>query len=480
MNIYRVSQPFVFTIFGASGDLAKLKIFPALFALAEQKRFLKDFWIIGYARTKKSQEAFREEFSTAVKASYARAWGDYQTEILDELLTHVFYFSGQYDNPEDFEAYRDFCQAQTKCEQITQIAHFSVPPSLFEIIVKNIAHIRKNEKDDIRLVLEKPFGDDEASAQKMFHTVTSYFSEDQVYLLDHYLGKKAVRSLILLRNMNRILNLMLKGREVDNIQISALETLGVGHRSGYFDGVGTVKDMIQSHLLQLLGLVTMSIPIEKTAQSVQKEKAGILSSLHFVPKKENIVLGQYKGYQNESPKTKGSQTPTFGALKLWINRESWYGVPIYLRTGKKLHQKSTYIVIELKKFAFQKPEQEPNRVIIELSPSEKLHIRLLDEDGITSRLGEIGVSESIACQGDYCLPEHGLLLLDVLRKEKMFFLSFQEILACWNVIDEVTDFIKKEKLKPTLYAPDTCGPSAQEKLIAPKKSWYAFGDQTCS
>ena len=480
MEIYRVKEPFVFTIFGASGDLAKLKIFPALFALAEQKRFPKDFWIMGYARTKKTDTTFRSDFKKSVQSKYGKNWTKFQENILNELLERVFYFSGQYDRAEDFERYQAFLEKQTGSKKVMHVVYFSVPSSVFKSVVKGLASMRKSKSDDIRLILEKPFGDDEHSAQKLFRCIGKYFSEEHVYLLDHYLGKKAVRSLIPLRHMNRILNLMLKGKEVANIQISALETVGVKERIGYFDQVGTLKDMIQSHLFQLLALSTMSIPIGRTAENIQKEKAAILSALKFVPEKKHITLGQYAGYRQENELTKNSNTPTYVALKLFIDRESWYGVPIFLRTGKKLHEKHAYITFELKKFEFKDKDQEPNRVIIELYPDEKIHIRLLDEDGITSRAGEIGVSKSIACQGDYCLPPHGLLLLDVIRGEKIHFLSFAEILASWKLIDKISEFTEKEKIPVEKYKAGSCGPKSYQNLMKGTGfRWYDLHEDKC-
>lgn len=478
MKIYRIQESFVFTIFGASGDLAQLKIFPALFALAEQKRFPQKFWIVGYARTIKKTEDFRNFFEDSVRKSKKKKLNEHQEKVLKELLNHVFYFSGQYDQEEDFQRYKEFCYSLTQKRKYMHVAYFSVPPTIFEPIVQNLARIRDSQSDDIRLVLEKPFGRDEHSARHLFHFIGQYFEEDQIYLLDHYLGKKAVRSLIPLRHMNRILNLMLKGREVANIQISALESVGVEHRLDYFDQVGTLKDMIQSHMLQMLALTTMSIPIKKDTSSIQKEKSAVLSALEFSPEKSSICLGQYEGYKKQSAKVKDSETPTFVALRLQINRESWYGVPIFLRAGKKLSSKNTYITLELKKFEFQSSDHEPNRVVIELYPDEKIHIKLLDEDGATARLGEIGASESIACQGDYCLPEHGLLLLDVIRNEKMHFLSFSEILASWQLIDAVDHFLEEQKRKPVQYLAGSSGPESQTLLMEGTPfRWYDIHEQ---
>ncbi|MBI4232605.1 hypothetical protein HY605_05205, partial [Candidatus Peregrinibacteria bacterium] len=279
-----------------------------------------------------------------------------------------------------------------------------------------------------------------------------------VYLLDHYLGKTAVQSILSLRHSNRILNLMMKGPEVANIQITAFEKVGVTSRAGYFNEVGTIKDMVQSHLLQILALVAMSIPITDKPDSLHREKNNILSALKFNENSKNIVLGQYSSYQKEKDIPKNSHTETFVATRLFIDRESWYKTPIYIRTGKKLNEKHTYVVVELTKFGFQPKDEEPNRLIFELQPSERIDIRLVNKHGETSKYEEISTSDSLACEGDDCLSEHGLLLLDVIRKRRLHFLSFQEIISSWQLTDSIIRFVKKNKVKPEIYKDHSEGP----------------------
>ncbi len=257
---------------------------------------------------------------------------------------------------------------------------------------------------------------------------------------------------------------MIKGPEIANIQITAFEDVGVKDRIGYFEKVGTIKDMIQSHLLQLLSLVAMSIPISENAESLHREKYAILSALKFIDSKNNIVLGQYDSYHKVKGVPQNSKTDTFAALRLFIDRESWYKTPIYIRTGKKLHEKHTYITVEIKKFAFQKKTEEPNRIVFELQPDEKINIRLINKRGLSSKHQEIKISQSIACQGIDCLPEHALLILDVIKKNRLHFLSFQEIIATWQITDQILKFIKKNKVKVEKYKDGSKGPESQKKL----------------
>lgn len=466
-----LSKPFLLTIFGASGDLAKLKIFPALYELAVRKMLPKDFYIIGYARSKKTRSDFQKEFLYSIVQAYGKNQ-DFSTDVLDQLLEHVHYFSGQYTEQKDFEKYRDFVEKVAGNKKIPHIAYFSVPPSVFEPIVENLAATRRSKNQDVRVVLEKPFGDDERSAAQLFNVVSRYFTEDQIYLLDHYLGKSSVQSILSLRHANSILNMLLKGKEIATIQITALEDIGVKDRIGYFDSVGIIKDMFQSHLTQILAMITMSIPITEEAESFQREKYAILSALKFSPKRDHVYLGQYDGYKELKGVAKGSATETFFATKIKIDRESWYGVPIFVRTGKKLDRKATYVVVEFKKMKFQK-EMEPNRLILELQPEEKIHIKLMNKHGHETKHYEVNASQSIACDVKGCFSEHATLLLDVLHKRKLHFLSFAEIIAAWRITDSILGFIRRNKVPVETYTPGIRSPEKSKKIFQkPKEEWY--------
>ncbi len=460
MNIYRIDKPFILTIFGASGDLAKLKIFPAIYALAEQNRLPKEFYIVGYARTKMTDQQFQKIFTDSIKKANKEA----SQKIIERLTNHLSYYQGQYNEKNDFIEYRKYLKTLTKSKKIIKLAYFSVPPTVFKDIIKNLGETKTGSSDDLRLIIEKPFGEDAESAEELFHFVARYFHEDHVFLLDHYLGKSAVQSILQLRHSNRLLNSIMKGPTVSNIQITAFEDVGVTSRAGYFDKVGTIKDMVQSHLLQILALVAMSIPITEHEEGLQREKYTILSALKFIESQKNIVLGQYDGYKKEKDVPASSKTETFAAMRLFIDRESWYKVPIYLRTGKSLHEKHTYVVVEIEKFAFQDKDEEPNRIIFELQPEEKINIRLINKHGAGSQYQSLQTSDSIACTGDFCLPEHGLLLLDVMRNKRCNFLSFPEIIATWRIVDRVTAFIKRNNIKIEKYQKGSKGPESQNNL----------------
>ncbi len=457
-------KPFLLTIFGASGDLAKLKLFPAIYALAERKLLPEDFFIVGYSRTKKRRDEFQKEFLFSVVESVGKN-ENFSTKILDSLVSHVHYFSGEYQDKADFEKYRTFIKNLVgSSANIPHLAYFSVPPSVFEPIIRNLAETRVNKNEDLRIILEKPFGEDEESAKRLFNLISQFYREEQVYLLDHYLGKRSVQSILSLRHSNSILNMLLKGREISTIQITAVEDIGIRDRVGYFDTVGIIKDMFQSHLTQILAMITMSIPISEDAESFQREKYAILSALKFAPDPDNIFLGQYKSYKKLDGVKKDSKTETFMSAKIKIDRESWYGVPIFIRTGKQLQRKATYIVVEFKKMRFQK-DMEPNRLILELQPNEKIHFQLSHAFGGEKTAQVIAPFASIGCPPEGCVPEHSTLLLDVLHEEKLHFLSFAEIIAAWRITDSILQYIAGKNIPVEEY---------EDGILCPEGSYRNF------
>ncbi len=464
MKLFKFDKPFIFTVFGASGDLAKIKIFPALYALAAQKRFPKNFKIFGYARTKKTDEEFRKEFEKSV---LEKSTEEVDKKVLNELLKHVHYFTGQYDQKESFKSFGKEILKKTDNKKVTNITYLAVPPRAFEAIIENLAAIRPKIGEDLRVVIEKPFGHDEASARKLFHHVSSHFPAEKTYLLDHYLGKEAVMSILPLRYANGILNTLLNGKLIANIQITASEDLSVANRISYFDQVGIIKDMIQSHLLQLLSLLTMELPVERESESIHREKFAVLSALKYRGFEKAMSIGQHESFCSIDGVKKGSKTPTFAAIRLFIDRQDWFKVPIYIRTGKMLNKKHTYVVVEFKKHSFQKNDKniEPNKLIIELQPSERVHLTLYTKvGGSKQEYHTLTTTESIACYGDDCLPEHGRLLLDVFKGDHSNFLSFEEIIATWKFTDKVLKFAEGKNIPMHKYKDYSEGPMEQHQI----------------
>lgn len=474
MNHLELKDEFVFIIFGASGDLAKIKLFPALYDLYSKGKFQNQFRIFGFSRTKMSNE----EFANLVEKSIRERRDNIDEEKLKSLKRNLRYISGKYDNKEDFMELFEEIKKENLPLHCRKIAYFSVPPQVFKSLIKNLGEVRKEKNEHLNLIIEKPFGEDGHSAKELFRDLSEYFDEEkEVYLLDHYLGKTGVQSVLPLRYDNSILNLMLKGEVIKNIQITVKENFGIEQRAGYFDQVGVIKDMFQSHMLQILALISMYIPVVYSSRNIQREKYNVLSALRFPADPDKIILGQYGSYRTEEGVPPGSLTPTFVAMKLFIDQLEWYNVPIYLRTGKKLDKKIAYIVIEFKKLPFQKDPKAPtNKLILEVNPNEKIHIKLIKKqssDESQTIYDEIVTSDNLKCAGDNCLEEYGRLILEMLNEDKTNFLSFNEITECWRLTDYIYKFIDKHRVPIIIYHDNTEGPEQQHSLTRNDgNSWH--------
>lgn len=464
----KAENNFTMIIFGASGSLAKLKLFPSIYQLAAEDRLPKDYKIIGYGRSEISNEDFREFFKKSVKEKTERV----DDQKLNELLKNIFYVAGQYNSTKDFKKLRTTLDEVEKSKNRIRIAYFSVPPSTFTEIFDNLAAVNFNSiQSKLRLVIEKPFGYDFKSAKKLAKTLQKHFDQDQIYLLDHYLGKEAVTNLLSLRYANSILTTLFNREYVSNIQISALESKDIEGRANYFDHVGILRDMVQSHLLQILAYLTMFMPRERSAKAIHHEKAQVLKSIRV----KNLVRGQYIGYAKEIGND--SKTETYAAIKLSLKHPLWKDVPIYLRSGKSLNEQWTSIVFEFKPRKAQRDHGNlpHNRIIIQLQPYEKIEFQLLTKlGGKTFDFHELTTGRPIYCSGD-CLNEHGRLLLDVMAGKNDLFLNFEEIFAAWKVIDPLQKLSKKMGANELhLYKKGSKGPKAADQLLANDGfTWYA-------
>ena len=468
MTQFQIAEAnFTLFIFGASGSLARLKLFPALYELQKENRMPKDYKIVGYARTPMTDEAFRKFFEASIRKS---------EELIDEkalakLLKNVTYFTGQYNEEADYRRFLKYLRELETDKNRIRMAYFSVPPMAFPDIFKNLGDVNfDTKKAPLRLVIEKPFGTNFSSAKKLKKMLERRFEPDQIYLLDHYLGKEAVSNLLSLRYANSILTSLMHGDYVSNIQISALEKKDIEGRSNYFDHVGIIRDMVQSHLFQILAYLTMFAPRERNAEAIHHEKSRVLDSIRIYDIKNSIVRGQYKNYKKEKGIPPDSQTETFAALKLTMKHPLWRGVPIYIRSGKCLRQKWTGVVIEFKPRWAQKelPHLPPNKIVIQLQPTEKIEFHLLTKlGGKTFDFHPLTTGRPIYCSGD-CLVEHGRLLLDVVAGKQGLFLNFEEIFSAWRIVDplqKLCEKLQKKKKCLTVYDRNTLGPKAADELI---------------
>lgn len=471
----RAGSPSI-VIFGASGDLARRKLVPALYSLYEKARLPDDFRIVGFARSEFDEASFRERMREAV----AEFGDSYREEIWKEFAPRLYYVQGQYDEEESLR------RLQERLDELEpggagRLYHLSVPPSLYTSIVETLGDLGLVRAGNgwRRVVVEKPFGQDLESARALNERIHAVLDEEQIYRIDHYLGKETVQNILVFRFANAIFEPIWNRNYISHVQITAAEEVDVGHRGEYYDQVGVLRDMFQNHLLQLLALVAMEPPVSFEADALRNEKVKVLSALQHHDQDtlaRNSVRGQYEGYRDIADVAAASQTATFAAIRFYIDNWRWQGVPFYLRSGKALAQKSTEIVIH-----FQKPphilfdtterrEMTANYIALCIQPDEGIHLRF--EAKVPDTVAEM---ESVDMEFHYAgnfdgaaIPEaYERLLLDALTGDAALFTRADEIELAWALIDDLVTSWQGPDAPPLHpYAPGSWGPAAATELLA--------------
>ena len=474
-------------IFGASGDLTHRKLIPALYNLYKIGRLSENFSVLGVARSELNDETFREKMREALIHNEETT-----PETLDAFCSHLYYQAVNTSDAQDYgklvPRLDDLHDKYKTCGNT--LYYMSTPPSLYGVIPECLAAhgLNTEEYGWKRIIVEKPFGYDEKTAQALDVQIHRFFEEHQIYRIDHYLGKETVQNLLVLRFSNGWFEPLWNRNFIDYVEITGAESIGVEERGGYYDGSGAMRDMFQNHLLQVLAMVAMEPPAIINANSMRDEVAKVMHSLRPLTAEDmehNLVLGQYtaseingkmaKGYLEEKGVPADSRTETYIALRCEIENWRWAGVPFYVRTGKRLPARVTEIVIHFKTtphpvFSQNAPE---NKLIIRIQPDEAISMRFgLKKPGAGFEAKEVSMDFRYAdLAGAQVLTAYERLLLDAMKGDATLFARTDAVHAAWKFVQPILDY-KANGGRIHEYEAGTWGPVAADKLIAKQgKVW---------
>jgi glucose-6-phosphate 1-dehydrogenase len=477
----------IIVIFGASGDLTKRKLIPALYKLFCENMLPEKFAILGVSRTNMTDTKFRENM----------------TEFLPEDGININFLNTLYYQQLATADETDYPNLKSRLNTIREklntppnyIFYLSTPPSLYEIIPKNLCSVKLNDISDgfKRLIVEKPFGTDLESAKQLNHNLLNYFEEQQIYRIDHYLGKETVQNLLVTRFSNGIYEPVWNRSFIERVEISSAESLGVEDRGGYYDNSGALRDMVQNHLLQLVGLVAMEPPVTVEADAIRNEVLKVFQSLRPLKKediKENVIRGQYteshvsgkliNGYREEPNVDNNSRTETFVAMKFLIDNWRWSGVPFYIRTGKKLPTRVTEVVITFRPTPHHLFSEEgsvsqvTNQLIIRIQPDEGMLLKFgMKEPGVGFRVKPVNMDFHYSELADIKLPTaYQRLLLDCMQGDATLYSRGDAVEAAWSFVQPILDEWKNSENIPIYgYPAGTWGPRESDELIEGENTW---------
>lgn len=465
-------QPHVFIIFGASGDLARKKIYPTLWWLFRDGLLPEQLWVVGFARTPLTVPQLREMVLPHMKVTPS------DTPLLEDFLSRLSFVSGQYGDPEDFRKLDDHVVALPGGSRAHRIFYLALPPSLYGTVSTNIRH-RCMGGGWTRLIVEKPFGRDSASSQELTEQLSALFREEQLYRMDHYLGKEMVQSLMVLRFGNRIFGPIWNRDNVAVVLLTFKEPFGTEGRGGYFDGFGIIRDVMQNHLLQLLCLVAMEKPASTNPDDVRDEKVKVLKCISPVSL-QDVVLGQYvgnpngpkeatKGYRDDPTVPAGSTTPTFATAVLRVANERWDGVPFVLRCGKALNERKAEVRLQFREvpgdiFGLCKR----NELVVRVQPDAAVYAKLMTKKpgmSLKPEESELDLTYGSRYKGVKLPDAYERLLLDVLCGNQMHFVRSDELREAWRIFTPLLHHIDSSRPQPIPYQYGSRGPAEADELL---------------
>ncbi len=485
----RIMPDMTFVLFGATGDLAKRKLFPALYNLFLDGKMPDAISIIGLGRTHYQHDDFRFVVEKAIR-EYSRR--PIQVSNLQDFLNYFQYFIFDATSKESYQSLHELIQSRESELDIPEnrLFYLSVAPQLADVIASNLnASGISQTKGWRRLIVEKPFGSDLKSAQQLNECLSIAFHEDEIYRIDHYLGKPMVQNLESLVFANPALGLLLDHTQIANVQITASETVGVESRAAYYDQAGAIRDMVQNHLLQLVMMTALNLPEQLTAKEIENKKIEVITSLRPIKKEmvyKDIVRGQYTagevlgtpavGYTDEPGVDISSTNDTYVAARLYIDNPSWSGIPFYIRTGKRTNEKSTRIVMEFKSKVNDTTKLltegiTPNLLIVEISPNENISLRVNMKDPSLNRFIPTSINFSTTAEDQ---PEaYELLLFDAMIDNATFFAHWKEVELSWKWIQPIIEAFQENLLPLHTYPAGSTGPDAANQLLQDNQfNWW--------
>ena len=467
-------------VFGASGDLAKKKVYPAIFALFYEGHLPEDFVVFGYARSGMTTAEFTDKIRASLPCRVS-AKGDC-SEYVEQFLERCVYQAGQYDDPQDFKKLAVAMSDREGSKAAMRVFYLSIPPSIFVPVAQNAARHVSSASGETRVIVEKPFGRDLQSSRELTAALAADLAEENTYRIDHYLGKELIENITVLRFSNIIFSPLWSRAHIRNVQICFSENFGTEGRGGYFDNYGIIRDVIQNHLLQVMALFAMEEPASLDAEDIRDEKVKVIRSIRPIDM-ANVVLGQYKGsnklpgYLDDDTVPPGSRCPTFAAMALFVDNARWDGVPFLIKAGKALHKREAEIRVQFhhapgnlyKRQLGASSDMNSNELVIRIQPDEAIYLRLNSKiPGLGMRLDQTDLDLQYKAKfGDGELPDaYERLILDVVQGDKRLFIRNDELEAAWKLFTPVLDQIEDDNVSPELYPYGSRGPIGAHYLAS--------------
>ncbi len=496
---FKPTDPCILVIFGVTGDLTARKLMPALYNLAKEGLLPLHFSCVGFARREKNTDEFRREMYLSVK-EHSRS-GEIDENVWSNFSSKLFYHRSEFDDDDGYKTLRKFLQKIDEEENTrgNRIFYLATQAAYFPVVIEKLSengHIYPETEENTpwsRVIIEKPFGHDLPSALELQHSIRKHLSENQIYRIDHYLGKETVQNLLTFRFSNILFEAIWNHRYVDHVQITVGESIGIGTRGRFWEETGLLRDMIQNHVIQLLSLIAMEPPVNLSPDSVRNEKVKVLEAVRPIPSDridEYVIRGQYqkgfvngeevKGYREEENVANSSSIETYVAMQLFIDNWRWAGVPFYLRSGKRLPKRSTEIAVFFRKvpdilFLQKQKKYDQNVLIIRIQPNEGISLNFnCKVPGISGSIQPVKMDFKYGTYFGLGSPEaYERLICDCILGDSTLFARGDEVLASWKLLSPLPEYWQKQKEKGLFYyKAGSWGPEQAEAFLnQSRRTW---------